>query len=655
MTSLGNGVFKGNPLTSVTWLPANCSIGSDSDAPFYNCTNITSFTFGDQVETVPAYLCKNMSKIDTIVLPPSVHSLGTFAFANCTSLKSINLPVTQKTLPTSFLEGCTSLESIELPETLTTINTDAFYGCTKLANVNLHEGLEAIYQRAFYNCALTSVTIPSTMTSLGNGAFKSNPLTSVTWLPANCSIGTDSDAPFYNCTDITSFTFGDQVEKIPAYLCKNMSKLEAVIIPKSVKSIGISAFMYCSKLTSFEFPEGVATIATSILEGCISLKTLIIPSSVTTINQDAFYNCSKLEAIYNHATTPQTITQRAVYNVDKTNCSLYVPAEAYGAYVAADVWREFLLKELPTIYYEFSETACDSYTWNDKTYTVSQDVVETFRSVAGLDSVVTLHLTINHSSAGEEYQTAEGSYTWHDMTYTESGDYTFLLTNVAGCDSIATLHLTITLPPVYYEFDQTACDSYTWNDKTYTVSQDVVETFRSVAGLDSVVTLHLTINHSSAGEEYQTAEGSYTWHDMTYTESGDYTFLLTNVAGCDSVATLHLTIIPLWEVTVQQPANGVITIQETGIDLTKVVDGTLLHFIATPDEGYLFEAWSGCNEDGSLLVNANATVTCSFKLDPTMAIDPVRDDTPATKILRDGNLLILRGDKTYTVTGKEVK
>ena len=422
--------------------------------------------------------------------------------------------------------------------------------------MNLHEGLEAIYQRAFYNCALTSVTIPSTMTSIGSGAFKGNPLTSVTWLPANCSIGTDTDAPFYNCTDITSFTFGDQVEKIPAYLCKNMSKLEAVIIPESVKSIGLSAFMNCSKLTSFEFPEGVVTVATSILEGCIGLKTLIIPSSVSTINQDAFYNCSKLEAIYNHATTPQAITQRTVNNVDKANCSLYVPAKAYGAYVAADVWREFLLKELPTIYYEFSETACDSYTWNDK---------------------------------------------------------------------------------------------------TYTVSQDVVETFRSVAGLDSVVTLHLTINHSSAGEEYQTAEGSYTWHDMTYTESGDYTFLLTNVSGCDSIATLHLTLIPLWEVTVQQPANGAITIQETGIDLTKVKDGTLLHFIATPDEGYIFEAWSGCNEDGSLLVNANATVTCSFKLDPTMAIDPVRDDTPATKILRDGNLLILRGDKTYTVTGKEVK
>ena len=107
--------------------------------------------------------------------------------------------------------------------------------------------------------------------------------------------------------------------------------------------------------------------------------------------------------------------------------------------------------------------------------------------------------------------------------------------------------------------------------------------------------------------------------------------------------------------TVLQPENGSIALQETDIDLSQVKDQTLLHFIATPDEGYLFEAWSGCNEDGSLLVTANATVTCTFVLEPVTAIDPLHDGTPATKILRDGQLFILRGNKTFTATGKEVQ
>ena len=366
VSSIGNKAFQGNPLTSVVWKPVTCSIGSDDSAPFYNTSSqITSFTFGNQVEVVPAYLCKYMSKLDTVVLPPSVSRLGTNAFMYCTSLKSINLPVTQQTLPVSFLEGCTALESIELPATLTAINSDAFYGCSKLSNINLHEGITSIGQRAFYGCKLSSVTIPSTVESIGSKAFQNNPLTSVVWKPVTCSTGTDDSAPFYNTSsNITSFTFGENVQSIPSYLCQYMSKVDTIVLPASVKRInsyafkscsalkgirlhegitmvGSNAFMYCTSLKSLAFPEGVATVATSVLEGCSALESVVIPSTVTTINQDAMYGCSRLMAIYNYAVTPQTITERAVQSVNKSTCVLYVPMDYLDLYQAKAVWCDF--------------------------------------------------------------------------------------------------------------------------------------------------------------------------------------------------------------------------------------------------------------------------------------------------------------------------
>ena len=73
---------------------------------------------------------------------------------------------------------------------------------------------------------------------------------------------------------------------------------------------------------------------------------------------------------------------------------------------------------------------------------------------------------------------------------------------------------------------------------------------------------------------------------------------------------------PSYTITVDQPANGTIALQETGIDLTSVEEGTILHFIATPNEGYEFGAWSGCDADGSLTITNHTTTSDSLHKKP---------------------------------------
>ena len=196
-----------------------------------------------------------------------------------------------------------------------------------------------------------------------------------------------------------------------------------------------------------------------------------------------------------------------------------------------------------------SITACDLYTWIDgNTYTASNNTaIYTVINSAGCDSLVTLNLTIKNSNTGTDVITACDSYTWIDgNTYTASNNTAvYTLINTAGCDSVVTLSLTINNSTTGTD-SITACDSYTWIDgNTYSVSNNTsTYTLFNSAGCDSVVTLNLTINNSNTGTDTVTAIDSYTWIDgNTYTESNDTaTYVLTNAVGCDSLITLNLTI-----------------------------------------------------------------------------------------------------------------
>ena len=219
VTSIGTGAtFQGcTALTTVHWNAKNCTIEFDSEngfwyPPFYNLQNITTFTFGQNVETIPTRLCFGLSGLTSVTIPANVKSIGDYAFYNCSGLTSITIP-----------------------NSVTYIGEGAFLSCTSLAEV----------------------TIPENVTSIGTGATfqECTALTTVHWNARNCTIQSYNEDgsyywPFYDLQNITSFTFGQSVETIPVLLCAGLSGLTSVTIPANVKSIGDYAFYNCSGLTS---------------------------------------------------------------------------------------------------------------------------------------------------------------------------------------------------------------------------------------------------------------------------------------------------------------------------------------------------------------------------------------------------------------------
>lgn len=270
------------------------------------------------------------SSLTSVIIPNSVLEIGRGAFSECEAMTSVSIPNSVTGIEEYAFMYCSSLETIDIPNSVITIGTDAFSECHAVSSITIGNSVASIGDYAFSrNYNLTSITIPASVSHIGSSVFgecsnletidvdvKNNNYSSVECVLYNKDVTTLISCPgakseviipksvitigasaFAECGKLTSVTIPNSVKNIEISAFEACSGLTSLDLPNSIINISDFAFNSCSGLTSLSIPNSVISIGAYVFCNSHNLTTISIPASVSTIGESSFANCEKLKSI----------------------------------------------------------------------------------------------------------------------------------------------------------------------------------------------------------------------------------------------------------------------------------------------------------------------------------------------------------------------
>ncbi len=409
VTSIGYSAFYSCEALGTITIPDSVTI--IGNRAFEECTALTTITIPENVTTIEASAFEECTALTTVNIPKSVTSIGERAFMSCTKLTAITVntdnpnflavdgvlfdknitklisypnskgssyivPSTVKTIGSYAFYYCQNLTSITLSDAVTTIEKFAFDG-SALASIDL-KNVETIGDEAFEGTPLSSITLPSSLNSIGKNVFRNTNLTSLTVDAGNTNfsavdnvlfdetnktliyypksnpatyivpdrITSIGSSAFYNNTTLSSIDLNN-VTDIGDYAFYGNSALTTIDLQNVTNSIGVFAFRGAG-LTEVEIAEGIETIATSTFHSCTNLAKVTLPDSVTNIGLYAFFNNSSLTTI--DLKNVETIDREAFASSGLTAIDLKnVTTVGFGAFMNCAELASVDLRNVTTI------------------------------------------------------------------------------------------------------------------------------------------------------------------------------------------------------------------------------------------------------------------------------------------------------------------
>lgn len=342
LLAIGNYAFNGcTALKSLTLPSGILEVG---DNTFEGCTNLASITLPDSIISLGNKCFKDCAKLKIAGIPSKIQNIGEYCFSGCTNLAtSIVLPDTLNDVGSSAFQNVTSITDVTMPcdgeflshsmfdcydennsynsyfnnivnitltpgktgivadspdTRLDKSSTSSSFSSGRYPNWNklvLSEGITAIGNGSFCGACESEVSLPSTLTSIGDYAFQENDsLTTISIPNKVTSIGKYA---FNNCDALTTADLGSGVKSVGSYAFSHCAALTDMTFPESVKELGEGTLRFCTSLVSLKLPSALETIPAEMCEGCTLLSEVTMPKALTTIENGAFEDCSSLPEI----------------------------------------------------------------------------------------------------------------------------------------------------------------------------------------------------------------------------------------------------------------------------------------------------------------------------------------------------------------------